>query len=143
MCRSTDENGTSSSTTAAKAANPFANFSALTQKAPSSGTLANSNFGALKTPLSMTSSSVGLLTANDSSLTQKVSSSNTQLPVTTLNAFPQNTTTSDSQVPSNPKIRKLNQRFLDWVNRQMETNPTSIWIDGVQVWKITDLILSI
>ena len=140
---------------AIKAANPFANFSALTQKAPSlDSRLPVMNFGGAATQ--NTPSTGFSIQSNVSTSTQKFQSSDSQQQIKTFNSVSQKDSdisaqsskvisaapALDNTLPSNPKIRKLNQRFLEWVNRQMETNPTSIWTDGVQVQMLYIKILN-
>ena len=43
------------------------------------------------------------------------------------------TKTSSEDNEQTKKIRKLNESFLKWAQRQIDTNPLSIWKEGVKV----------
>ena len=42
--------------------------------------------------------------------------------------------TGDNSSERAKKVKKLNESFLKWAAKQIETHPLSIWKEGVKVW---------
>jgi len=110
--------------TAPAVKNPFANFTGLTTSSssalptfkPTAAASATST-GTSGGPFSATAAASGVgLSFNDATIKMK---STTAPPL------------SDPG-DKNKKIKKLNEAFLRWSERQMDTNPLSIWKDGVK-----------
>ncbi len=54
-------------------------------------------------------------------------------PVNAFSATTTNSEKSDGETEYQKKMKKLNQSFLSWSERQLKENPVAVWKEGVQV----------